>query len=310
LIFKAFSSIKRFKLIILLGPTAVGKTGLGLTLASELGCDIISADSRQIYREMNIGTAKPTEKEQFQVKHHLIDHRSVHDYYSAGKYEQDALQTIDQLSSSHRTALLVGGSGLYIQAVYRGIDAMPEPDLALRKQLVSRLEIEGLESLATELKTMDPESWREIDIKNPKRVIRALEVIHQTSEKFSSIKKRMAKRRSFDYIKIGLELDRNSLYERINQRADRMLRTGLLEEALELFPYRHLTALQTVGYQEFFGHLEGLYDLNEAIRLFKRNTRRYAKKQISWFKKDHEVQWFDPGEVNKIRKVVYRFLNS
>jgi len=301
---------KKFKLVIMLGPTAVGKTALSLKLATELSCEIVSADSRQIYREMNIGTAKPTIKERKMVKHHLIGHKSIQEYYSAGMYEQEAVQLIDRLSLKHKTALLVGGSGLYIQALCKGIDEMPTPDLSLRKDLETRLESEGLENLSNELRNRDPESWREIDLKNSKRVIRALEVIYQISGKFSSIKKGIAKQRNFDYIKIGLEKDRDLLYEQINQRAERMLKAGLMDEVKELFPQRHLTALQTVGYREFFGYFEKRYEMEEAIRLFKRNSRRYAKKQMTWFKKDPEVHWFNPGSTAKIRELLRNFLIS
>jgi tRNA dimethylallyltransferase len=206
------------------------------------------------------------------------------------------------------SAFLVGGSGLYIQAVCKGIDEMPGPDLSLRQHLISRLESDGLESLAVELKSLDPESWQEIDLNNPKRVLRALEVIYKSSRKFSSLKKRKPKQRNFDYVKIGLEMDRELLYQQINHRADRMLEAGLIEEAKKLYPNRHLTALQTVGYQEFFDYFDGQYDIGEAIRLFKRNTRRYAKKQISWFGRDPEIHWFNTGSILRIREFIDKFL--
>ncbi len=299
-----------FKLIILLGPTAVGKTELAIKLASRLRCEIISADSRQIYREMSIGTAKPSLVEQNGIKHHLLDFTSIQEYYSAGKYERDVIELIDSLSITQHKALMAGGSGLYIQAVCHGIDDMPDPDPNLREHLENRLKEEGLSSLIDDLRNMDPESWATLDLKNPKRVIRALEVIYQTSEKYSSIKKGEVKLRSFDYIKIGLEMDRELLYQRINQRADQMLEAGLLNEAQRLFPFRHLTALQTVGYQEIFGYLEGNYNLEEAIRLFKRNSRRYAKKQITWFKRDPEIHWSSSQALDQIQERIENFLIS
>jgi len=298
----------KFKLIILLGPTAIGKTELAVRLASYLQCDVISADSRQIYKEMSIGTAKPSPMEQKGVKHHLLDFRSIHDYYSAGIFEEDVIRLIDSLSQLQDLALMAGGSGLYIQSICHGIDKMPNPDRQLRNRLENRLQTEGLEILAGELKKLDPESWEHLDLKNPKRVLRALEVIHQTSEKYSVIKKGKAKKRSFDYLKIGLEMDREILYDRINRRADQMLHSGLLSEVKSLYKYRHLTALQTVGYQEFFGYLGGNYDLEEAIRLFKRNSRRYAKKQMSWFKRDPEIHWFSPNSFEMILQKIENFL--
>ncbi|MBR9999797.1 MAG: tRNA (adenosine(37)-N6)-dimethylallyltransferase MiaA [Cyclobacteriaceae bacterium] len=302
--------MERFKLVIILGPTAIGKSELAIRLATHLQCDVISADSRQIYKEMNIGTAKPTRFEKQGIKHHMMDIKGIREYYSAGRYEQDVIGLIDGLSGNQPHSVMAGGSGLYIQAVCKGIDEMPDPDFSIRDRLISRMEEEGLESLVNDLQSLDPESWTEIDRQNPKRVIRALEIIYQTSEKYSSIKKGQAKSREFDYIKIGLESEREILYERINQRADRMLEQGLLQEVQELFPYRNLTALRTVGYQEFFGYMEGAYDLEEAIRLFKRNSRRYAKKQIAWFNRDPEVHWFFTGSFQNILTLVEKFLNS
>ena len=302
--------MERFKLIIILGPTAIGKTDLAIKVASRLHCDVISADSRQIYREMNIGTAKPTRDEQQGIRHHMIDFAGINEYYSAGRYEKDVIRLIKELSEDQSVAVMAGGSGLYIQAVCKGIDEMPDPDFSIRDKLLLKYEEEGLESLVSELKLLDPETWQKIDRKNPKRVIRALEIISQTSEKYSSIRKGQPRPRQFDYIKIGLETEREFLYQRINRRAEIMLEQGLLQEAVELFPYRHQTALQTVGYREFFGYLEGEYDLAEAIRLFKRNSRRYAKKQIAWFRRDHEINWFSSASIQKIMPLVNKFLNS
>ena len=300
----------RFKLVIILGPTAIGKTALSVRLASHLRCEVISADSRQVYREMNIGTAKPTLEEQAGVRHHMIGHIGIMDYYSAGLYEQDVIQLINELSGKQPAAVMAGGSGLYIQAVCKGIDEMPGPDFSIRQRLLSRLEKSGLETLAGELVSLDPETGKRIDLKNPKRVLRALEVIYQISGKYSSVRKGHVKLREFDYLKIGLECNRELLYHRINRRAESMLEMGLLEEAEQLFPFRHLTALQTVGYREFFGFMEGAYDLKEAIRLFKRNSRRYAKRQLTWFKRDPEIHWFDTGSMQEIGPVVDGFINQ
>jgi tRNA dimethylallyltransferase len=302
--------MQRFKLIIILGPTAIGKTELAIQLASQLECDVISADSRQIYRELNIGTAKPSREEQRGITHHMINFTGIGEYYSAGKYEKDVIRLIDELSRDQSCAVMAGGSGLYIKAACSGIDEMPDPDFSTRERLMVRLEEEGLDVLVSDLKSLDPETWNEIDRKNPKRVIRALEVILQTSGKYSSVRKGKAKPRDFDYIKIGLEAERELLYERVNQRAEMMLEQGLLAEVEKLYPYRDLVALQTVGYREFFGYLGGEYDLDEAIRLFKRNSRRYAKKQIAWFKRDREINWISSASLQKILPLVEKFLNS
>lgn len=299
---------KRFKLIIILGPTAVGKTDLAIRLAKYLHCDIISADSRQFYREMEIGTAKPSSEDLDRIKHHLINHISIKDYYSAGRFEKEVINLIDILSCKTRNAILVGGSGLYIDAVCKGIDEIPGPNVKLRANLEELLKLKGLEHLTAELKILDFETWTSIDLKNPKRVIRALEVIYQTGNKFSSIKNAGTKKRNFENLKIGLELDRHILYERINNRADQMLNLGLLEEVKALLPYKNLTALQTVGYQEFFDYLDNKYDLNEAIRLFKRNSRRYAKRQMTWFKRDQEIHWFHPDAYQEITSLIDKFL--
>lgn len=298
----------KLKLIVVSGPTAIGKTELSIRLAKELNCDIISADSRQIYREMSIGTAKPTPQELAVVKHHFIDYKSIHEYYSAGRFELDTLELLKRYNKN--VVLMTGGSGLYIKAVCEGIDEFPGPDPGYRKLLQNQLEDKGLDPLVEELKNLDYSTWNEIDLNNPKRVLRALEIIHQTGEKYSVLKGRTKKHRNFDILKIGLDMPREDLFDRINLRVDMMLEAGLLKEVQSLKPYGDLTALQTVGYTEFFEYFEGKYDLDEAVRLCKRNTRRYAKRQLTWFRKDEITHWFSPDSYKKIIELIHRFISS
>jgi tRNA dimethylallyltransferase len=298
----------KLKLIVVSGPTAIGKTELSIQLAKELECDIISADSRQIYREMDIGTAKPSPQELAAVRHHFINYKSIHDYYSAGRFEVDTLELLKRYQKD--IVLLTGGSGLYIQAVCIGIDEFPSPDPGLRNMLQSRLDDEGLNPLVEELKRLDHETSLAIDLNNPKRVLRALEIIHQTGKKYSELKSQTKKSRDFDMLNIGLDMPREDLFERINLRVDRMLESGLLQEVRSLMPYRDLTALQTVGYTEFFGYFDGKYDLDEAIRLCKRNTRRYAKRQLTWFRKDESIHWFTPDSYKQIIEMIHGFTAS
>lgn len=298
----------KLKLIVITGPTAVGKTSLALKIAMELGCDIISADSRQIYKELNIGTAKPTAKELKMARHHFIDYKSIHEYYSAGRFEEDVIRLLAKCHSN--IMIMAGGSGLYIKAVCDGIDKMPDPDPGLRSELQKRLEAKGLQELAGELKLLDYQSWKILDLNNPSRVIRALEVIQQTGKKYSEIKCQSKKTRNFDILKLGLDLPREILFERINERVDKMLAAGLLDEVTSLWPWKHLPALQTVGYSEFFEYLDHRYDYIEAVRLCKRNTRRYAKRQLTWFRKDPEIHWFSPTETSAILKSVQTFVHK
>jgi tRNA dimethylallyltransferase len=298
----------KLKLIVVSGPTAIGKTELSIHLAKELNCDIISADSRQIYREMSIGTAKPAPKELAAVKHHFINYKSINEYYSAGRFEVDTLELLKRYDKE--VVLMTGGSGLYIKAVCEGIDEFPGPDPGLRKLLQNRLEDKGLDPLVQELKGLDYGTWNEIDLKNPKRVMRALEIIHQTGEKYSVLKGRKKKHRNFAILKIGLDMPREDLFDRINRRVDMMLDAGLLEEVQSLMPYKDHNALQTVGYTEFFEYFDGNYDLDEAVRLCKRNTRRYAKRQLTWFRKDKTIQWFAPDHYEKIMVLIRSFLLS
>ena len=297
------------KLIVIAGPTCVGKTELSVNLAEYFGKEIISADSRQVYNELEIGTAKPSSEELNRVRHHFINCKSIHEYFSAGRFEVEALEQISRIQQDSGV-FVVGGSGLYIRALCEGIDEMPPPDFALRARLSKDLDQHGLSFLQNELKDLDPETWAEIDVKNPKRVIRALEVIYQTGKKFSNIKKGNLKPRNFNVLKIGLELPREELFQRINQRCDIMLKNGLLEEVESLIELRHLSALQTVGYKEFFEYFDGEYELEEGIRLFKRNSRRYAKRQMTWFKNDADIEWYNPNQQEEIKIKIEHFLNN
>jgi tRNA dimethylallyltransferase len=282
-------------LIVVVGPTGIGKTSLAITLAQERGTEIISADSRQIFKEMSIGTAKPTAEELAAVPHHFVGRMSIHDSYSAGQFERDALAKIEELHTKHDTVIMVGGSGLYVNAVLYGFDDLPG-DSTIRATLKGRLEAEGLESLVTQLQSLDPISAERVDAQNPQRVLRALEVCLSSGKPYSSLLNSGGKERPFDIVLIGLTAAREVVYERINQRVDQMMASGLLEEAKNLFEFRHLNALQTVGYQELFTHLEGQCTLDEAVELIKQNTRRFAKRQYTWFKKLEGLRWFEVGE--------------
>lgn len=283
-------------LIVVVGPTAVGKTDLCVRLAQHFGTEIISADSRQFYREMSIGTAKPTPEEQQGIAHHFVDSHPITETYNAGAYEQDALALLERLFQKHQTVILTGGSGLYVRAVTDGMDEMPETDPAVREGLTARYQQEGLQPLLSQLQQLDPAYYERVDKANPQRVIRALEVCLSSGQPYSDFRKAGARERPFHIIKIGLTRDRQELYGRIDRRMDLMLEQGLLEEAKALYPYRDHNALQTVGYKEIFDYLEGQYDWEEAVRLLKRNSRRYAKRQLTWFHKHADYTWFHPGQ--------------
>lgn len=287
-------------ILVIGGPTAVGKTAVSLKVAQYFGAEIISADSRQLYRKMDIGTAKPTPEELAVVPHHFIDILPPEVEYNAGQFERDALQLLDKLFSSHDTVVVAGGSGMYVQALCQGIDEMPAVPAEIRETLNMRLSAEGLPVLVQELEKLDPRYAQEVDQRNPQRVIRALEISLYTGKPYSDFRQQNFAKRPFGVIKIGLERPRSELYARIDQRMDAMIAEGLFEEARLLYPFRHLNALQTVGYKEIFDYLDGLYDQEEAVRLLKRNTRRYAKRQLTWFKKDPEFAWFHPDETEEI----------
>lgn len=282
------------KLTILLGPTGVGKTDRSISLAESLGSPIISCDSRQLYREMGIGTAVPSPEQLSRVRHYFIQDHSIHDIYTAGQYELDAIALLEELfGQGHEELVMVGGSGFYIDAVCNGLDDFPPADQALREKLSSRLREEGVEALRTELRILDPESYRSIDIANGQRVVRALEVCLMTGRPFSSFKTEPHKKRNFEIEKIGLVRPRQELYERIDRRVLQMVRDGLVEEARSLAGQRNLPALQTVGYKEIFSYLDGKYGLDRAVELIQRNTRRYAKRQLSWWARDKEIKWVE-----------------
>lgn len=280
-------------LLVILGPTAVGKTELSIRLAKLLLCDVISADSRQIYKEINIGTAKPSVEEMLGVKHHFIDMLPLDQYYSAAQYETDVLKLIDECSSRRSSFLMVGGSMMYIDAVTKGIDDIPTILDETRELMYHRLETEGLEVLCDELRLLDPEYYELVDKKNHKRIVHALEICYQTGQTFTSFRKQQVKGRPFRIVKIGLRWQRDNLFERINKRVDQMMQDGLLEEARRLYPLRTLNSLNTVGYKELFHVLAGEWELPMAVERIKKNTRVYAKKQMTWFARDPEIHWID-----------------
>lgn len=287
-------------LVILLGPTGVGKTELCLSLAEELNTEIVSCDSRQFFRELKIGTAAPTEAQMQRVKHHLVGNLSIFDYYSCGRFEIDALKKLDELFQSKEVVLMTGGSMLYIDAICKGIDDIPNVDQNLRNSLHERYANEGIDNILSELKLLDPEYYDMVDKKNHKRIIHALEICLTSGKTFSSFRKETAKARPFDIIKIGLNLPREELYDRINKRVDIMFEEGLLEEAKKFYPHRNLNSLNTVGYKELFEYFDGNWELDFAKNMIKQNSRRYAKKQLTWFNRDKDINWFRPDQQKEI----------
>lgn len=280
-------------LIVVVGPTAIGKTSLSIALARNLNTEIISADSRQFYKEMSIGTAAPTSKELEAAKHHFIHHRSIEEDYSVGDFESDALEKLEALFQSHNEVIMVGGSGLYVDAVTKGLDHFPKVDPHIRENLNRQLKEEGIESLQEQLQKLDPEYYSEADIQNPHRLIRALEICIGTGTPYSSFRKNTRAERFFETIFIGLTAHRQTVYDRINRRVDIMMQEGLLEETKRLFEQRELNALNTVGYKELFKFLDGEWNLDKAVEEIKKNTRRFAKRQFTWFRKNEEIHWFD-----------------
>lgn len=295
---------KRGTLIVVVGPTGSGKSALAVTLAQHYCAPIISTDSRQLYRGMAIGTAQPTAEELAAAKHYFIADREVEDDFNCGRYEVEALELLERLFAENEYVVAVGGSGLYIQALCDGMDNLPEADDAVREQLKSRLESDGLEALAEELRRLDPAYAEEVDICNPARVMRALEVCLTTGRPYSEQRSGSRAERPFNIVKVGTDMPREELYDRINRRVDMMVADGLIEEARAMYPKRHLNALQTVGYREVFEYFDGKCSLEEAIELVKRNSRRYAKRQMTWFRRDERVGWFSPKEVDKIVKFI------
>lgn len=291
-------------LVAILGPTAVGKTEVGVLLAKFLQTEVISGDSRQVFRELNIGTAKPNSDQLAAVRHHLVNTHSIVEPFDAAEFEKEALKALSGIYKDHDVAVLVGGSGLYIKALCDGIDDVPRVAASIREDLKLQMQAEGLQSLQAELKQNDPSYYQVVDRNNPQRVIRALEVIRSTGKPFSYFLSGTRVKRDFETIKIGLEMDHKELYQRIDRRVEYMVSQGLFEEVFHLSDYRHLNALQTVGYKEVFDFFDGKYGKEEAVRLLKRNTRRYAKRQLTWFKKDSEVEWFHPEDLQGIQNYV------
>jgi tRNA dimethylallyltransferase len=292
--------VKKHTLIVVVGPTAVGKTAVAIQLARHFQTEIVSADSRQIFRELTIGTAKPGEAELTAIRHHFIDSHSIHQQYDAAQYGEDALQCIQALFQKFPVVILCGGSGLYVKAVLEGFDDIPPVAPEVRESLTRNFEEKGLPWLQEQLRMLDPQVYAKIDQQNPQRMIRALEVKIGTGLSISAFHKQQPREHAFAIIKIGLELPRETLYHRIDVRMDMMISEGLFDEAKAMYAYKHYNALQTVGYQEIFDYLDGMYDREEAIRLLKRNSRRYAKRQLTWFRRDAETQWFNPAAVEDI----------
>ncbi|NBC83891.1 MAG: tRNA (adenosine(37)-N6)-dimethylallyltransferase MiaA [Bacteroidetes bacterium] len=293
-------------LIIILGPTAVGKTNVAIHMARAFETQIISADSRQIYREMSVGTAVPSAEELQTVPHHFIQERSVTEYYNASMYEQDVLQRLENLYKKHDVIVMSGGTGLYIDTVCKGIDDLPDVNPELRKQLTEEFEKEGIESLRQRLNILDPEYYKKVDLNNAKRLLKAIEISLITGKPYSSLLTKPSKKRYFNILKIGLNIDRETLYNRINARVDQMIKEGLETEARNLVPHRNINALNTVGYKEFFDFFEGHHTREKAIELIKRNTRRYARRQLTWFKKDTDITWFQPDDIESIKNHIHK----
>lgn len=298
-------------LILIVGPTAVGKTDLSIRLAQKLNTEIISADSRQFYKELSIGTAKPSIEEMDGVKHHFIDSHSIEAYYSAGDFERDVIKLLEEdIFKRKDVVIMTGGSGLFVKAITDGLDEMPEAPLALRESLMQRLETEGVEPLAAELQKLDPEYAATADLQNSQRVVRALEVCLSTGKPFSEFHKKVKVERNFQFIKIGIERPREELYDRINRRMDIMLANGLEEEVKGLSNYRNHNALQTVGYKEVFEFMDGAYDHTTMVELLKRNSRRYAKRQMTWFKNQDAFQWFNAEDFDGVYAYVKGMINN
>lgn len=296
-------------LIVVVGPTAIGKTSLAITLAKHYQTEIISADSRQFFREMSIGTAKPSDEELAAAPHHFINSHSVTQLFSTGDFEVEALALIEKLFAAHNVLIMVGGSGLYINAICNGLDEMPEIDLNIREQLNQQFADEGIDAIRTQLAALDPEYFAKVDQSNPQRMIRGLEVVLSTGQKLSSFLTSNKKERPFNIIKIGLNTDREKLYNQINHRVHLMIGNGLVEEVKSLEDYKELNALKTVGYSEIFDYLDGKTDLPTAIDKIKQNTRRFAKRQLTWFRKDTETVWFEPNESGKVLNFLKRKIN-
>jgi tRNA dimethylallyltransferase len=287
-------------MIVLLGPTGVGKTDISINLARHFNCEIISADSRQFFTEMRIGTAVPSELQLETIKHHFIRFLSIKDYYSSSLFERDVLNLLPAVFSKKNVILMSGGSGMYIDAVCEGIDDIPDVDPLVRNKFIAKYYQEGIEGLRAKLKLLDPEHYSKVDLKNYKRIIRALEICETAGRPYSSFLKKQKRERDFGIIKIGIERPREELYQRINRRVDDMIALGLEDEARQLYDFRNLNALNSVGYKEFFDVFDGKISREKAIELIKRNSRRYAKRQMTWWSKDKEIKWFHPDSLQDV----------
>jgi len=291
-------------LIVVLGPTGVGKSDISIQLAKHYHTEIISADSRQFYKELSIGTAVPSSDDLEIVPHHFIQNKSIYDYYNVSDYETEAIQLISELFARVNPIVLTGGSMLYVDTICNGIDDIPTVDPEIRDEVIRWYEKNGIEALRQWLFEIDPEYYRIVDLNNPKRMLHAVEIHQMTGLPFTSFRKKTVKERPFRMIKIGINQDRKVLYERINQRVLKMMNAGLLEEAKTVYPYRKLNSLNTVGYKELFTYLDGGCTLDEAIDLIQRNTRKYARKQLTWFRRDEKIKWFEPDQIQEIIEFV------
>ena len=297
-------------LIVLIGPTGIGKTDLSLNIAEHYNTEIISADSRLLYADLKIGTAAPTPEQLARVKHHFVGTLQLTDYYSAAQYEAEVMKKLDELFKRHNVIVLTGGSMMYVDAVCKGIDDIPTVDEETRKTLMQHYENVGLERLCAELKILDPEYYDIVDKKNPKRVIHALEICYMTGQTYTSFRTSQTKERSFNIIKVGLRREREELYARINKRVDIMMEDGLLEEAKSVYQYKDLNSLNTVGYKEMFKYLDGEWELPFAIEKIKQNSRIYSRKQVTWFKRDTDITWFHPDDTDNIMSFIEERLNA
>lgn len=297
-------------MVVIAGPTGIGKTRTGIHLAQQFNSSIISADSRQVYKEIPIGTAAPTPEEQSLVPHYLIGTKSIFDYYSAWEFEQDALSIAAELFNRYDIVFMVGGSMMYIDVFCNGVDDLPTVDPQLRNDLMERLENEGLDAIRLQLKLLDPVFYEQVDLKNPKRVIHAVEICLMTGKPYSSLRTKTKKERPFDILKIGLNMERNELYNRINRRVLQMMDDGLESEAQQLVDHQNLNALNTVGFKELFACFNGHHSMEKAVELIQRNSRHYAKKQLSWFRRDEQMQWFHPEDTTKISEIIRNHLSG
>ena len=295
-------------LIVLIGPTGVGKTELSLSIAEHFNTCIVSSDSRQLYADLKIGTAAPTPEQLARIKHHFVGTLQLTDYYSAAQYEAEVMSKLEELFQKNDVVVLTGGSMMYVDAICKGIDDIPTVDKDTRELMMQKYEMEGLEKLCAELKLLDPEYYQIVDLKNPKRVIHALEICYMTGKTYTSFRTQSTKKRPFRIIKIGLTREREELYDRINRRVDEMMKDGLLEEARSVYAYKHLNSLNTVGYKEMFQYMDGEWTLDFAIEKIKQNSRIYSRKQMTWFKRDKDITWFHPEQQTEIMNHINNLL--